>query len=97
MNSAWFRVVALGVSALLLTAAYKRAEPSSVMADAANAFLNSLWPDQKAKVSYPFDDDERLSWHFVPTGANYKPGDRELRKACPSARCSPSSANWRPL
>ena len=49
MNSAWARTAAVGVSALLLTAAYKRAEPSSVMADAANAFLNSLWPDQKAK------------------------------------------------
>src|SRR5215813_14577008 len=80
MNSAWLRAAALGVFALLLTAAYKRAEPSSVMADAANAFLNSLWPDQKAKASYAFDDDERLSWHFVPTGANYKPSDRETRK-----------------
>ena len=59
MKSVWFRAAAVGVAALLLTAAYKRAEPSSVMADAANAFLNSLWPDQKAKVSYAFDDDER--------------------------------------
>jgi len=89
MNSASFRVAALGVSALLLTAAYKRAEPSSVMADAANAFLNSLWPDQKAKASYPFEDDERLSWHFVPTGANYKPGDRELRKGMPLGAMQP--------
>ena len=93
MKSVWFRAAALGVAALHLTAAYKRAEPSSVMADAANAFLNSLWPDQKAKASYAFDDDERLSWHFVPTGANYKPGDRETRaRACPWARCSPFSA-----
>jgi hypothetical protein len=59
------------------------------MADAANAFLNSLWPDQKAKVSYAFDDDERLSWHFVPTGANYKPGDRELRKGMPLGAMQP--------
>jgi hypothetical protein len=89
MKSVWFRAAAIGVAALLLTAAYKRAEPSSVMADAANAFLNSLWPDQKAKVSYPFDDDERLSWHFVPTGANYKPGDRELRKGMPLGAMQP--------
>ena len=73
MKSVWFRAAAVGVAALLLTAAYKRAEPSSVMADAANAFLNSLWPDQKAKVSYAFDDDERLSWHFVPTGVPLAP------------------------
>ena len=89
MRSAWVRTAAVGVSALLLTAAYKRAEPSSVMADAANAFLNSLWPDQKAKVSYAFDDDERLSWHFVPAGANYKPGDRELRKGMPLGAMQP--------
>src|SRR5437016_3887164 len=89
MKSAWFRPAAIGVSALLLIAAYKRAEPSSVMADAANAFLNSLWPDQKAKVSYAFDDDERLAWHFVPTGANYKPGDRELRKGMPLGAMQP--------
>jgi hypothetical protein len=50
------------------------------MADAANVFLNSLWPDQKAKVSYAFDDAERLSWRFVPTGANYKPGEHDLRR-----------------
>src|SRR5437868_13763785 len=78
MKHVWLRAAAISVAALLLIAAYKRAEPSSVMADAANALLNSLWPDQKAKVSYAFEDDERLSWHFVPTGANYKPGDREL-------------------
>ncbi len=89
MNAVWFRAAAVGVSALLLTAAYKRAEPSSVMADAANAFLNSLWPDQKAKASYAFDDDERLSWHFVPAGVNYKPGDRELRKGMPLGSMQP--------
>ena len=92
MKPAWFRTAAVGVAALLLIAAYKRAEPSSVMADAANAFLNSLWPDQKAKASYAFDDDERLSWHFVPTGANYKPGDRELRKGMPLRSMQPFSA-----
>ena len=89
MKSVWLRAAAVGVAALLLIAAYKRPEPSSVMADAANAFLNSLWPDQKAKVSYAFDDDERLSWHFVPTGANYKPGDRELRKGMPLGAMQP--------
>src|SRR5438552_15553737 len=89
MKPVWFRTAAVGVAALLLTAAYKRVEPSSIMADAANAFLNSLWPDQKAKGSYAFDDDERLSWHFVPAGANYKPGDRELRTGMPLGAMQP--------
>jgi hypothetical protein len=89
MRSVCFRAAGVGVAALLLIAAYKHPAPSSVMADAANAFLNSLWPDQKAKVSYAFDDDERLAWHFVPTGANYKPGDRELRKGMPLGAMQP--------
>ncbi|MDP9169584.1 MAG: DUF3500 domain-containing protein [Acidobacteriota bacterium] len=66
MKQAWFRVAALGVASILLTAAYRRAEQSSVMADAAQAFLNSLWSDQKAKATYTFEDDERLNWHFIP-------------------------------
>jgi hypothetical protein len=66
MKHVWFRVAALAVGAILLTAAYKRAEQSSVMADAAQALLNSLWADQKAKATYAFDDDERLDWHFIP-------------------------------
>src|SRR4051812_25762718 len=89
MKPAWYRAAYVGIGAVLLIAAYKRPEPASVMADAANAFLNSLWPDQKAKVSYAFEDDERLSWHFVPTGVNYKPGDRELRKGMPMGAMQP--------
>ncbi len=36
------------------------------MADAADAFLTSLTPEQKAKCSYEFDDKERTNWIFVP-------------------------------
>jgi hypothetical protein len=66
MKHVWFRVAALGVAGILLTAAYKRAEQASVMADAANAFLNSLFADQKAKVTFPFESDQRQDWYFVP-------------------------------
>ncbi|HVW87662.1 MAG TPA: DUF3500 domain-containing protein [Bryobacteraceae bacterium] len=66
MKHLWVRVAALGVAAILLTAAYRRTEQSSVMADAAQAFLNSLWSDQKAKATYKFEDDERFDWHFIP-------------------------------
>lgn len=62
----WLRVVAIFAAALLLTAAYKRAETSSMMADSANAFLSSLWNDQKAVATYPFEDDQRFDWHFIP-------------------------------
>jgi len=66
MKHVWLRVAALGVASILLTAAYRRAEQSSVMADAAQHFLDSLWPDQKAKATYTFADDERFDWHFIP-------------------------------
>jgi hypothetical protein len=38
----------------------------SLMADAANVFLNSLTPEQRAQATYAFQDDQRLDWHFVP-------------------------------
>ncbi len=66
MKHVWFRVAALSAAALLLTAAYKRTEQATVMADAANAFLSSLWADQKATATYTFEDDQRFDWHFIP-------------------------------
>lgn len=36
------------------------------MAEAANHFLASLNPDQKAKATYEFKDEERFDWHFIP-------------------------------
>lgn len=54
----------LGV--LLLTSAYYRINSPVVMADAAKAFLASLTPDQKARATFPFTEDERLNWHFIP-------------------------------
>lgn len=36
------------------------------MAKAASTLLDSLTPDQKARVSFPFESDERLRWHFIP-------------------------------
>lgn len=50
----------------LLTSAYYRAHSPAVMSEAATAFLNSLTPEQKAKTTFSFDDDERHFFHFVP-------------------------------
>ena len=35
-------------------------------ANAANAFINSLSAEQKAKVMYDFASDEKYNWHFIP-------------------------------
>jgi hypothetical protein len=39
---------------------------AATMQKAATQFLDSLSPDQKARASFPFDDQERLRWHFIP-------------------------------
>lgn len=66
MKSVLARLLAGGIGVLLLTAAYNRLNTSSTMAEAANRFLASLTPDQKAKATFSFEDDERQNWHFIP-------------------------------
>jgi hypothetical protein len=41
---------------------------ASSMTSAATAFLASLTPEQKGKAVFPFASDERVHWHFIPTG-----------------------------
>jgi len=36
------------------------------MSMAANKFLATLSPEQKAKVQFHFDEEERWNWHFIP-------------------------------
>ena len=33
----------------------------------ANAFLDSLTPEQREKATFAFDSAERTHWHFIPT------------------------------
>ena len=61
------RLGAIAVAVILLTSAYNRTNSASVMAECANRFLNSLTPEQRAKATFKFDDDERQNWHFIPT------------------------------
>jgi Protein of unknown function (DUF3500) len=42
---------------------------SSTMASAANAFVNSLSPEQRPKATFPFESNERLHWNFIPSEA----------------------------
>jgi len=39
---------------------------AAAMAKNANAFLDSLSAEQKAKAALPFEGEERLRWHFIP-------------------------------
>jgi hypothetical protein len=38
----------------------------SVMTETANRFLAALSPEQRAKATFQFSDDERTNWHFIP-------------------------------
>jgi hypothetical protein len=39
----------------------------AAMTRAASAFVGALTPDQRNLALFPFDGDERLKWHFIPT------------------------------
>ncbi|MFN7924711.1 MAG: DUF3500 domain-containing protein [Bryobacteraceae bacterium] len=62
-----WRLLAAGLSIGLLTSAYNRTNSVSAMTRSAQAFLKSLSPEQRAKVKMPFEGDERLFWHYIPT------------------------------
>lgn len=66
MDQVWLRLSALGAGALLLMAAYQRTDQSTVMVQAAQHFIDSLTPEQKAKALMSFDDEKRFDWHFIP-------------------------------
>ena len=36
------------------------------MTETANRFLAALSPEQRAKATFQFSDDERMNWHFIP-------------------------------
>lgn len=91
MHAVRWRLAATAGFALLLSAAHYRAPSSSVMSDAANAFLAALAPEQKARAAFDFKDEERLFWHFVPDNnimQQFKRGRKgvTLREMSPSQK-----------
>jgi TonB family protein len=60
-----------------------RMRSAGAMAEAANKFLASLTPEQKAKASFEFGDAQRFDWHFIPRdrkGIPLKDLDENQRK-----------------
>lgn len=62
-----YRFLVAAVSFVLLTSAYHRTHSVSAMTQSARAFLQSLSPEQQAKAKLPFEGEERLFWHYIPT------------------------------
>jgi len=60
--------------------ARKNIEPAmKSMLDAALGFLDALGPALRDKAAFPFDNEERFNWHFIPTKLDGLP--EALRKA----------------
>ncbi|HVN06206.1 MAG TPA: DUF3500 domain-containing protein [Bryobacteraceae bacterium] len=66
MKAALLRIAAIAAGALLVISAYHRLDSPAVMAEAANRFLASLTPEQRAKATFSFEEEERQNWHYVP-------------------------------
>lgn len=60
-------VFAIGLTVLGLTVAAERRAMAN-MADAATRFLAALTPEQRSQALIAFESEERLRWHFIPTG-----------------------------
>jgi hypothetical protein len=65
MASRRFIVLAL-LSTVLVGVMVSAERSSTAMTNAATRFLAGLSPDQRQKVSFPFDTDERFKWHYIP-------------------------------
>ena len=63
-------IVSLGIGGL--TIASQRS--AAAMAGAANKWVASLTPDQKAQATFAFDSEERLRWHFIPNEMHPRKG-----------------------
>lgn len=66
MRVLWWRIGLGAAGCLMLSLAHQRLHSAEVMAQAAANFLASLTPEQQARTTFSFGDEERYNWHFVP-------------------------------
>ena len=58
--------LALALAALIPAPHLRAHEVAAEMSGAATQFLEALTPEQKAKATYDFKDEQRYDWHFIP-------------------------------
>ena len=59
-------VFAFGIATLGAVAMQDNAGQTAAMTQAAQAFLETLTPEQKTAVMFPFNGEDRFDWHFIP-------------------------------
>ena len=47
-------------------AATQQGDPNADMVGAAGIFLETLTPEQRQAVMFPFDSEDRFDWHYIP-------------------------------
>ncbi len=60
------RLSMAAIAVFALTAAYTKTSTSQTMSTAAKELLRTLTPEQKAKIQFKFEDEERFTWDFRP-------------------------------
>jgi hypothetical protein len=65
-SSLLLRVALVAFTGVLLTAAYQKAHTSQTVSAAANELLRTLTPEQKAKIQFKLEDEERFTWDYRP-------------------------------
>lgn len=68
VNATRFRILALMLCALLLTAAHHSSSTEALMFEAAEVFVTSLNRVQKSYTLFDFDAKHRMDWHYFPEG-----------------------------
>lgn len=61
------RLAAAAALMISLAFAYNRTQTVPLMSETANAWLASLTREQRAKATFPFDDERRFFWHYIPS------------------------------
>ena len=59
-------LLAIAIAAFIPAPPLRAHEVAAEMSGAAIHFLEALTPDQKAKATYDFKDEQRYDWHFIP-------------------------------
>jgi hypothetical protein len=74
--------------------AISKGKSAPLMQSAAQAFVKSLGPDQRAKAIFAFEDEQRFDWHFIPRSRKgipvkeLDPAQRQLANALLAAGLS---------
>jgi hypothetical protein len=67
VRSTFLRLALATICLTILGYSYARLSTPTLMSEAANAFLDSLDDQQKAKAKLKFDDEDRFFLHFIPS------------------------------